>query len=253
MLGDDHAVIAYSAATTGNPKGVILTHYNLIEAAKNLLQVDKMKKKDDYFSFLPLSWVHEQVVSIVIPLTTGTVINFPEKPHTVIGDLREIGPQTLLAPPRVYQTLMSNFIIRMEGASWFKKKVYKTFKRYGEKVAKQSLINNKFHLGDKFMYKIGDFLVFSAIRDHFGLSRTNRAYVAGAALQSEAFYFFHSIGVNLKQTYGGTELAGIAFVQRDDDIKVRSSGVPLPNTEVKIGENGTVYREKHCYFRRIFK
>ena len=248
MFGDDHAVIAYSAATTGNPKGVILTHSNLIEAAKNLLQVDKMEEKDDYFSFLPLSWVHEQVVSIVIPLTTGIVINFPEKPHTVIGDLREIGPQTLLAPPRVYQTLMSNFTIRMEGASWFKKRVFQTFKKYGEKVARAKLDIQQISSWDKFMYQIGDIFVFSAIRDHFGFSRTKRAYVAGAALQSEAFYFFHSIGVNLKQTYGGTELSGIAFVQSDEDIKVNSSGVPLPNTEVRIGENGTVYVKNKAIF-----
>ena len=248
LFGDDHAVIAYSAATTGNPKGVILTHSNLIEAAKNLLQVDKMEEKDDYFSFLPLSWVHEQVVSIVIPLTTGIVINFPEKPHTVIGDLREIGPQTLLAPPRVYQTLMSNFTIRMEGASWFKKRVFQTFKKYGEKVARAKLDKQQISSWDKLMYQIGDILVFSAIRDHFGFSRTKRAYVAGAALQSEAFYFFHSIGVNLKQTYGGTELSGIAFVQSDEDIKVNSSGVPLPNTEVRIGENGTVYVKNKAIF-----
>jgi len=246
--GGNHAIIAYSAATTGNPKGVILTHNNLIEAAKSLSLVDKMKKEDDYFSFLPLSWIHEQVLSIVIPLITETVINFPEKPHTVVGDLREIGPQTLLAPPRVYQTLMSNFIIRIEGASWFKKRVYKTFKRYGDKVAKAKLNNKQVPFVDKLMYKLGDFLIFSAIRDHFGLTRINRAYVAGAALQSEVFYFFHSIGVNLKQTYGGTELAGIAFVQCDDDVKAGSSGVPLPNTEVKIGENGAVFVKNTAIF-----
>ena len=88
-------MIAYSAATTGKPKGVLLTHESLLEAAKKLMKVDQMENKDDYFSFLPLSWIHEQVVSVVIPLSTGIVVNFPEKPHTVIGDLREIGPQTL--------------------------------------------------------------------------------------------------------------------------------------------------------------
>lgn len=247
-LGTDHAIIAYSAATTGNPKGVILTHNNLIAAAKSLNLVDKMNKNDDYFSFLPLSWIHEQVLSVVIPLTTGTVINFPEKPHTVIGDLREIGPQTLLAPPRVYQTLMSNFTIRIEGASWFKKKVFTIFKKYGDKMAQAKLNNQQLPIGDKLMYKLGDLLVFSAIRDHFGLSRTRRAYVAGAALQTEVFHFFHSVGVNLKQTYGGTELAGIAFVQLDDNIKANSSGVPLPNTEVKIGENGAVFVKNAAIF-----
>ena len=133
LHSDMPAIIAYSAATTGRPKAALLTHFNLIEAAKNLSLVDKMKKTDDYFSFLPLSWVHEHVASVVLPLIVGMVVNFPERPHTVVGDLREIGPQTLLATPRVYQSLMANFQIRMEGASWFKRKIYHFFKSYGNK------------------------------------------------------------------------------------------------------------------------
>ncbi|MEK3936484.1 AMP-binding protein [Sporosarcina sp. FSL W7-1349] len=247
-LGKDMAVIAYSAATTGNPKGVMLTHDNLINAAESLIAIDKMTKKDDYFSFLPLSWIHEKVLSTIIPLLTGTVVNFPEKPHTVIGDLREIGPQTLMAPPRVYQTLMSNFTIRMEGSTWFKKKVFNLFKKYGDRVAEAKLNNRKPSGGDQFMYKLGDFLVFSAIRDHLGLSRTRRAYVAGAALQPDAFHFYHSIGLNLKQTYGGTEFAGIAFVHHDDDIRAGSTGIPLPNTEVRVEENGDIFVKNPAIF-----
>lgn len=242
------AVIAYSAATSGRPKGAILTHFNLINAAKNLTEHEEMKKQDDYFSFLPLSWVNEKVMSTVVPLLIGFTVNFPEKPHTVIVDLREIGPQTLLAPPRVYQSLMSDFSIRIEGASWFKRKVYSFFKKYGDKKA-QADANNEMLSGiNKLMYFVGDFIIFSAIRDHLGFARLRRAYVAGAALQPDAFHFYHSIGVNLKQTYGGTEVAGIAFVQPDRQIKAGSSGVPIPNTEVKIGEDGIVYMKNGAIF-----
>lgn len=246
--GNSPAIIAYSAATSGRPKGAVLTHFNLLEAAKNLAKVDEMKKGDDYFSFLPLSWVHEQVVSIVLPIVTGVVVNFPEKSHTVMGDLREIGPQTLLAPPRVYQSLMSNFNIRIEGASWFKRKVYQVFQKYGDKKALAKIEGKTLSAMDKFMYWLGDAFVFSAIRDHLGFSRIKRAYVAGAALQSEVFYFYHSLGVNLKQTYGGTEVAGIAFVQHDNDIKPGSSGVPIPDTEVKVEADGTVYMKNNAIF-----
>lgn len=245
---DMPAIIAYSAATSGQPKGAKLTHYNLIESANNLSQVDEMKNTDDYFSFLPLSWVHEHVMSIVMPLIVGMVVNFPERPHTVIGDLREIGPHTLLATPRIYQSLMANFQIRMEGASWFKRSLYNLFKKYGEKQAQFKLDNKPQSFFDKMMYTIGDMIMFSAIRDHLGLARTKRAYVAGAAIQSEAFYFYHSIGVNLKQTYGGTEVTGIAFVQYDHAIKAGSSGVPIPNTKVKIDDDGTVYLKNKAIF-----
>ncbi|NLY79202.1 MAG: long-chain fatty acid--CoA ligase [Lysinibacillus sp.] len=251
LLDEHHdAIIAYSAATSGDPKGALLTHYNLIEAGKNLSQLEEMRKTDDYLSFLPLAWIHEQVISIVIPLIIGFTVNFPERPNTVIGDLREIGPQTILASPRVYQSMMSNFQIRIEGASWFKRKIYQLFKKYGDRRAIAKLEKKQISIFDKFMYFLGDAIVFSAIRDHLGLARTKRAYVAGAALQQEAFYFYHSIGVNLKQTYGGTEVTGIAVVQRDADIKAGSSGIAIPNTEVKIGEDGTVYLKNNAIFSK---
>ena len=246
--GNSPALIAYSAATSGRPKGAVLTHFNLLEAAKNLSKVDEMKKGDDYFSFLPLSWVHEQVVSAVVPLITGVVVNFPEKPHTVMGDLREIGPQTLLAPPRVYQSLLSNFSIRIEGASWFKRKVHQVFQTYANKKALAQIEGKTLSSFDKFMYWIGDVCIYSAIRDHLGLSRIKRAYVAGAALQPDVFLFYHGLGVNLKQTYGGTEVAGIALVQHDYDIKPGSSGVPIPDTEVKVEADGTIYLKNNAIF-----
>ncbi|MCZ2257361.1 AMP-binding protein [Sporosarcina sp. G11-34] len=249
-LGAHVAIIAYSAATTGNPKGAMLTHSNLIAAAANLNAIDPSEEKDDYFSFLPLAWIHEQVLSITNPLLTGMVVNFPEKPHTVMVDLREIGPQTLLAPPRVYQTLMSNFTIRMEGSSWFKKKVYHAFKKVGDRVTRAKIDKQPISSFDKLMYAFGDWIMFSPIRDHFGLGRVRRAYIAGAALESETYYFFQSIGVNVKQSYGGTELAGIALVHRDEDINIKSAGVPLPNTEVKIGEDGQILVKNLAIFSK---
>lgn len=110
-------------------------------------------------------------MSIIIPLIVGMVVNFPERPHTVIGDLREIGPHTLLATPRVFQSLMANFQIRMEGASWFKRKLYNFFKKYGDKQALFKLDKKQLSLFDKMMYTLGDIIMFSAIRDHLGLAR----------------------------------------------------------------------------------
>src|SRR5690606_26880518 len=99
ITSEDIAIIAYSAGATGDPKGIMLTHKNLIKAAQNLLEVDPVTEKDDYLSFLPLAWIHEQVMTVVIPLHAGNIVNFPERPSTVLNDLREIGPHTMLAPP----------------------------------------------------------------------------------------------------------------------------------------------------------
>lgn len=250
LLGSDTAIIAYSAATTGDPKGSMLAHSNLIAAARNLNDLDEMDREDDYLSFLPLSWIHEQVLSIALPLLNGIVINFPEKPHTVLLDLGEIEPQTLLAPPRVFETLLSNFTTRIEAASWFKRKVYELFKKHGDAAAKAKVDKQELSPREKMMNKLGDWIIFGPIRKHLGLTRLKRAYVAGGALETGAFYFFHSIGVNVRQSYGGTELAGIAFVQPDDDIRVGSSGVALPNTEVKIGEDGNIFVRNSATFSK---
>lgn len=250
ISGNDIAIIAYSAGAMGDPKGIMLTHSNLITAAKNLIEIDHMTEKDDYLSFLPLAWIHEQVMTVVIPLHTGNIVNFPERPSTVLNDLREIGPHTMLAPPRVFQTLMSNITTRMNTASRLKKFIYNTFEKYGDKVAYAALNREKVSGWTKFINIVGDFLVYSAIRDHFGLARLKRVYLAGATLNKEAFHFFHALGVNLKQTYGGTELTGIAFVHHDNDIMYGSSGKPLPGTEVRIGENGEIFIKNDQVFAR---
>ncbi|WP_216829345.1 AMP-binding protein [Alkalihalobacterium elongatum] len=240
VSGNDVAIISYTAGSTGDPKGVMLTHSNLISTALNLAEVDPVNEKDDYLSFLPLAWIGEQVMSITMSLCKGVSINFPEQPTTVLTDLREIGPHTIFAPPRTYENIISRFKLRIDGATWFKRKVYNFFKPYGEKMADAKLNNKPASLSTKIMYGLGDFLVFSAIRDHLGLSRIKRAYNNGAPLGEEAIHFFHSLGVNVKHCYGATEVCGISFVQRDGDINKTSVGLPLPHTEVKISDNNEV-------------
>lgn len=237
---DDTAIIAYSAGTTGESRGIILSHQNLIYTANQMVEIDPVKENDDYFSYLPLTWIGEQVMSITTSICQGVVLNFPEEISTVRGDLREIGPHILFAPPRMYENLISGLKLRMQESSWLKKKVYNLFSPYALKISKAKLNNAPVSFKDKLMYTLGDFLIFSAIRDHLGLARVKRAYTGAGSIGSEVVEFFHGIGVNLKQTYGSTELSGIAFMHRDGDIKLDSVGKALPNTEVKISDEGEI-------------
>lgn len=241
VLGSDVAIISYTSGSTGKPKGVMLSHNNLIKTVQNLNEVDRIEDKDDYISFLPLAWINEQVMCITANLYRGMKVNFPEEPTTVLTDLREIGPHTLIAPPRTYENMISRFNIRIDGASKFKKKMYYFFKKYGEKVALAKVENTPISFGTKLMHFFGEWLMFSAIRDHLGLARIKHAYSNGAPLSKDVMLFFRSIGVNLKQTYGATEVCGIAFVHRDNDINLDSVGVPLPNVDIKISDNSEVF------------
>jgi len=249
---NDIAIIAYTSGTIGEPRGVLLSHQNLISAASQMVEVDPVKEGDDYLSFLPLVWIGEQVMNITMSLLHGVTLNFPEETSTVGGDLREIGPHVIFAPPRMYENILSKFKLRIQGSSWFKKKVYDLFKPYGDKMAEAKLHNKPVSVNTKLMYTLGDYLIFSAIRDHLGLARVKSAYTNGGSIGTEVLEFFHGIGVNLKQTYGSAELSGVAFAHRNGDINLDSVGIPLPKTEVKISEEGEILIKSPGVFQGYF-
>lgn len=250
---DDVAILCYTSGTTGVPKGAMLTHRNLINMAESLLQVDPLEIGDEYLSFLPLAWIGEQMMSLSAALTVGFTVNFPEEPWTVQENLREIGPHVMFSPPRIYEDLVSKIQVRMQDASWLKRMLYRFFFRYGQRMADAKFRKVPPSLWTRVMYLLGDWLVFSAIKDHYGLLRLRRAYTGGAALGPDVFRFFHSLGVNLKQIYGQTEISGIAVVHRDGDIKFETVGVPIPGTEVKISEEGEILLKSPSVFAGYYK
>jgi long-chain acyl-CoA synthetase len=250
---DDVAILSYTSGTTGKPKGTMLTYRNLIDMAKNLSAIDPLTDKDEYVSFLPLAWIGEQMMTLAMGLYNGMTINFPEEPATVLEDLREIGPQVMFSPPRIYEDMVSRFQVRVQDSGWLKRKIYNWCKPIGEKVAKAHFENTPVSTGTKILYKIADYLMFSAIRDHFGLLKIKRAYTGGAPLGPDVFEFFHSIGVNVKSIYGQTEVAGISIVHRDGDIKLDSVGIPIPGTEVKISEEGEILIKSSSVCKGYYK
>ncbi|MCS0671905.1 AMP-binding protein [Cytobacillus firmus] len=250
---DDVAILSYTSGTTGNPKGTMLTYRNLLDMAKNLSDIDPLTDKDEYVSFLPLAWIGEQMMTLAMGLYNGMTINFPEEPATVLEDLREIGPQVMFSPPRIYEDMVSRFQVRIQDSGWLKRKIYNWCKPIGEKVAKAHFGNKPVSTGTKALYKIADYVMFSAIRDHFGLLKIKRAYTGGAPLGPDVFEFFHSIGVNVKSIYGQTEVAGISIVHRDGDIKLDSVGIPIPGTEVKISDEGEILIKSSSVCKGYYK
>ncbi|MBU8878079.1 AMP-binding protein [Bacillus sp. FJAT-29790] len=250
---DDVAIFSYTSGTTGNPKGTMLTYKNLLDMAKNLSTIDPLSDKDEYVSFLPLAWIGEQMMTMAMGLYNGMTVNFPEEPSTVLEDLREIGPQVMFSPPRIYEDMLSKFQVKIQDAGWLKKKIYQWCKPIGEKVAKAHFENTPISFGTKLGYKIADYFMFSSIRDHLGLLGMKRAYTGGAPLGPDVFEFFHSIGVNVKSIYGQTEVSGISIVHRDGDIKFDSVGIPIPGTEVKISDEGEILIKSSSICKGYYK
>ncbi len=251
---EDIALILTTSGTTSLPKLAMLTHKNMLKMAENLLvKVDPMKPTDEFVSFLPLAWVGEQMMSISGGLLIGFTVNFPEEPTTVTENIREIGPHVMFSPPRVWEGIVSMIQVKIEDSTPLKKLVYRTFMPIGYKMADFKFNKQKPPLKWKILYKIGYFMLFRALKDRIGMSRIRKAYTGGAALGPDVFRFYHAIGVNLKQIYGQTEIAGISVVHRDDDIKFETVGKPIPETEIRISEEGEILSRSPSVFKGYYK
>ena len=238
--GSDLAILSTTSGTTGNPKLAMLTHNSMISMGRNLMSVDLLEPEDEFVSFLPLAWIGEQMMVMSCSLLVGFTCNFPEAPETVQHDLREIGPRVMFSPPRIWENLVSQVQVKIEDSTPFKQKMYHWAMPIGYEMANFRFQKKTPSFWMKVRYFLADWMVFQEIKDHLGLRHLKRAYTGGAALGPDVFRFFHALGVNLKQIYGQTEINGIAVVHRDGDIKFQTVGVPIPETELKIAENGEI-------------
>ncbi len=238
--GSDLAILCTTSGTTGDPKLAMLTHHSMISMGRNLMEVDPVAPEDEFVSFLPLAWIGEQMMSLSCGLMVGFTINFPEEPETVQHDIREIGPQVMFSPPRIWENLVSQVQVKMEDSSRLKRKIYAMAMPIGYRMADTRFRKEQPSLMLRLKYRLADWFCFQAIKDHLGLRHLKRAYTGGAALGPDVFRFFHALGVNLKQIYGQTEINGIAVVHRDGDIKFQTVGTPIPETEIKIDESGEI-------------
>ncbi|MBI5302934.1 MAG: AMP-binding protein [Chloroflexi bacterium] len=251
--GDDIALLFYTSGTTSAPKGALLTHYNMLKMGQNLMQVDPAFENDDFVSFLPFAWIGEQMMSISCGIQAGFTLNFPEEPETAMEDLREIGPQMMFSSSRLYEQMVRNLQVKYSDSSWMKRKLYEWSLNVGYAVADGKFDKKPLALPLKAQAFVADKLVHRALRDHMGLSRMRNAYTGGSAIGPDHFRFFHAIGVNLKQIYGQTEIAGISVLHRTDDVKLDTVGKPIPETEIKIAEDGEILARSPAVFKGYYK
>lgn len=236
---EDVALIAYTSGTTGNPKGSLLTHKNMLSMAMSLNQVDPKYEGDEFVSFLPLPWIGEQMMCVASALAIGFTVNFPEAPETANHDTYEIGPHVMFSPPRVWESLSRSVMVKHMDASWFKRVMYKAMMPIGYRVADFKFEKKSIPFGWKILYWTAWVVMFRALKDRLGFTRIRSATTGGAALGPDVFRFFHALGVNLKQIYGQTEISGISCVHHDGDVDANTVGLPIPGTEIRIDNPDT--------------
>jgi len=250
---DDVSVMLYTSGTTGKPKGVCQTHRSFIDAARSGVAFDHLTADEDILSYLPMAWVGDHLFSYAQWMVAGFTINCPESGDTVMTDLREIGPTYYFAPPRVFENLLTQVMIRMEDASALKRWLFAYFTGVARRRGSEILDGRPVPVVDRALYAIGDVLVYGPLRNVLGMSRIRIAYTAGAAIGPDLFRFYRSIGVNLKQLYGSTETCAAVCLQPDGEIKFDSVGKPVPGIEVRIGDNGEVLVRGPILLKEYYK
>ncbi|RYH01537.1 long-chain fatty acid--CoA ligase [Salipiger sp. IMCC34102] len=246
-------VMLYTSGTTGRPKGVVLSNYNVIATSKSTAEFDDLRAGDEVLAYLPMAWVGDFIFSIGQAMWTGFCVNCPESPDTMLTDLREIGPTYFFAPPRVFEGQLTTVMIRMEDAGRVKKWLFDHFMAHARRTGPALLDGERVGALDQLRYRLGDLLVYGPLKNTLGLSRVRVGYTAGEAIGPEIFDFYRSLGINLKQLYGQTEATVFITQQPDGQVRSDTVGVPSPGVEIRIADSGEVFYRSPGTFVEYYK
>ena len=235
---NDVCTIIYTSGTTGEPKGVILTHENIISNVNAVLEVFPITKEDVFLSFLPLCHIFERMGGYYTAFAAGCTVYYAESIEKVATNLQEAKPTLMTSVPRLFERIQSRIIKNVESQSVTKQKIFywalEVGKSFVDAKRKGSI---SFTLAVK--HKIADKLVFHKLREKTG-GRLRFFISGGAALSKELGEFFESVGIIIVEGYGLTESSPVITANRFDDYKFGTVGKPLPNVEVKIAGDGEI-------------
>ena len=238
VSADDLATIIYTSGTTGEPKGVMLTHANLVANMRAASAALEISQDDVALSFLPLSHGFERMVSYVY-LFSGVTIVFAESFDTVARDMARVRPTVLTGVPRVYEKLHARIVDTARAAGGAKTAMFRWAVNAGLTRAKAVLRGRKAGLITSLKTAIGDRLVFSTIREKLG-GRLRFVASGSAPLAGDVVEFFYAVGIPIIEGYGLTETAPILTFNPLNALRVGTVGRPIPGVELRIAEDGEI-------------
>tara|TARA_B100001123_G_scaffold442323_1_gene585642 strand:- start:7282 stop:9105 length:1824 start_codon:yes stop_codon:yes gene_type:complete len=246
------AIIVYTSGTTGPPKGAMITHQNLRFAAISWGRVYEFRKNDEVLSYLPLCHVAERVISVANGVYHGYVVNFGEDTNSFLEDLREVQPTFFLGVPRVWEKMLASIQIRSNDATWFKRTLFNFWIKQGGLILQRRL-KGKGTFADSIWFGLGWLFVFRSLKKRIGMMRVREALSGAAPIAPQVLEFLMSVGVPVREGYGMTENTAVATIVPSDELRLGSVGKSLPNSEVRIAEDGEILTRSDATFNGYFK
>jgi long-chain acyl-CoA synthetase len=244
---EDLAILVYTSGTTGPPKGVMLSHRNIIWASRAVHGLLGGQPEDELLSFLPLCHIAERTITVFNQVVNGSVVSFAENLDTVRENLTEVRPHVFFAVPRIWEKLHSTIELRMRDASWAKRKAYAWAVGVGRAVnaLRQAALREGREPEDpppalRARLALAERAVLLPLRRRLGLDRTRFAISGAAPISPDVIDYFQSIGVPLVEGYGQTESSAVLTVNPVGRSPLGTVGMPVPDQEVRIAEDGEI-------------
>ncbi len=235
----DCATIIYTSGTTADPKGVMLSHANILSNAAAGASIVSVGPDDTCLSFLPLSHVFERTIGQFLMLMTGVTIAYAESMRTVADDMRIVRPTVMIAVPRFYEKLYARVTEAVRSAPAPRKILFNAAMKVGRKRMKMEAAGEEIGVGLQVLSQIANRLVFTRLKEKMG-GRIRFFVSGGAPLAPEIVEFFLAAGVSILEGYGLTESSPVIAANRLGAVKPGTVGVPLPGVEVKTAEDGEI-------------
>jgi long-chain acyl-CoA synthetase len=234
----DLCTIIYTSGTTGEPKGVMLTHNNILSNVKSAHEVLPITDKDTFLSYLPLCHIFERMAGYYTAFSCGGTVCYAESIEAVAKNLIEVKPTIMTSVPRLFERIYGKIIKNVESQPASKQKIFHWAINVGKKSA-QNKKEGKSSIILSLQYKIADKLVFQKLREKTG--NNLRYFISGgAALAKDLGEFFEAIGIIILEGYGLTESSPVIAVNRPESYKFGTVGPQFGGVEVKIASDGEI-------------
>ena len=247
------AIFVHSSGTTGKPKGVVLSHRNLLAGVRNAYRAGAFRFEEEILAYLPMAWVADFALTVAGGVALRFTINIPERQETMLHNLREIAPTFYLAAPRSWDNMLTTIQVRMEDSTRLKKWIYSVFMNSAMAAERRKLEGGKATLLERLLRPLGEWLVCGPIKDQLGLTRLRNAFTGGEAIGEDTFVFYRALGVMLRQFYGQTESSAFNAVQDPNEVRLHMVGRPMPGVEVRISDKGEILLRSESVFSGYFR